>query len=132
MNIFEVFLAQIKDKILVSMSYNFQILQKFSLGHAKSWSCGREFEKILDFFFNYSHAVLFSEGQKNICWASLDVKFHKLSNCIFKNALSLFFTEISWFSQQWFLIVLTSTVRTICDGSVYHSVSGSWVYGVIH
>ena len=47
--------------------------------------------------FVNSRAVLFSVGQKNICWASLDVEFHKLSNCIFKNALSLFFTEISWF-----------------------------------
>ena len=36
MNIFEVFLAQIEDKILDSMSYNFQILGKFSLGHSKS------------------------------------------------------------------------------------------------
>ena len=97
MNIFQLFLAQIKDKILDSMSYNFQILGKFSLGHAKSWRWGREFEEILNFFFNSSRAVLFSEGQKNICWASLGVKFHKLSNCIFKNALSLFFTEISWF-----------------------------------
>ena len=26
----------IKDKILDSMSYNFQIVEKFSLGHAKS------------------------------------------------------------------------------------------------
>ena len=61
------------------MSYNFQIFEKFSLGHAKSWSWGREFEKILNFFFNSSRAVLFSEGQKNICWASQDVEFHKLS-----------------------------------------------------
>ena len=50
MNIFEVFLAQIKDEILDSMSYNFQIVENFSLGHAKSWSWGREFEKILNFF----------------------------------------------------------------------------------
>ena len=49
------------------------------------------------FFCNSLRAVLFSESQKNIYWASLDVKFQKLSNCIFKNALSLFFTEISWF-----------------------------------
>ena len=48
-------------------------------------------------FFNSSRAVLFSESQKNIHWASLDVEFHKLYNCIFKNALSLFFTEIWWF-----------------------------------
>ena len=68
-----------------------------SLGHAKSWCWGREFEQILNFFFKSSRAVLFSEGQKNICWASLDVEFHKLSNCFFKNALSLFFTGISWF-----------------------------------
>ena len=27
--------------------------------------------------------VLFSEGQKNICSASLDVEFHKLPNCFF-------------------------------------------------
>ena len=47
-------------------------------------------------FVNSSRAVLFSESQQNIYWASLDVEFHKLSNCIFKNALSLFFTEISW------------------------------------
>ena len=73
------------------MSYNFHILEKFSLGHAKSWSWGREFEKILDFFltphvfFNSSRAVLFSEGQKNIFWALIDVKFHKLSNCVFTN-----------------------------------------------
>ena len=62
MIIFEVFLASIKDKILDFMSYNFQIVEKFSLGHAKSW--GWEFEKILNFFFNSSRAVLFSEGQK--------------------------------------------------------------------
>ena len=66
------------------MSYNFQILEKFSLGHAKSWSWGREFEKILNFLFNSSHSVLFSEGQKNICWVSLDVIFHKFSNCFLK------------------------------------------------
>ena len=81
--------------MLDSMSNNFQILEKLSLAHAKSWS--REFEKILNFFFNSSRAVLFLEGQKNIYWTSLDVEFHKLSNCVFKNALSLFFTEISWF-----------------------------------
>ena len=34
------------------------------------------------FFFNSSRAVLFSEIQKNIYWASLDVEFHKLSNYI--------------------------------------------------
>ena len=56
MDIFEFFLAEIKDEILHSMSYNFQILEKFSLGHAKNWSWGREFVKILD----------------------LDVEFHKL------------------------------------------------------
>ena len=77
------------------MPYNFQIVEKFSLGHAKSWSWGREFEKILNFFFNSLRAVLFSEGETNICWASLDVEFHKLYNCFFKNALSVFFTEIS-------------------------------------
>ena len=96
-NIFQVFLASLKDNILDFMSYNFQIFKKIFLGHAKSWSCGREFEKILNFFFNSSRAVLFSEGQKNICWVSLDVEFHKLANCFFKNVLSLFFTEISWF-----------------------------------
>ena len=37
-----------------------------------------------------SRAVLFSESQKNIYWASIDVKFYILSNCIFKNVLSLF------------------------------------------
>ena len=96
-NILHVFFAQIKDKILDFMSYNFQISKKIFLRHAKSWSWGREFEKILKFFFNSSRAVLFSESQKNIYWASLDMEFHKLANCIFKNALSLFFTEISWF-----------------------------------
>ena len=35
-------------------------------------------------FFISSRAVLFSEGQKNICWASLDVEFHKLSKCFVK------------------------------------------------
>ena len=54
-------------------------------------------KKFWIFFFNSSRAVLFSESQKNIYWASLDVEFHKLSNCIFKNAPSLFFIEISWF-----------------------------------
>ena len=49
------------------------------------------------FFFNSSRAALFSESQKNIYWPLLDVEFNKISNCIFKNALSLFFTEISWF-----------------------------------
>ena len=44
---------------------------------------------------NSSRALLFLEGQKNICRASLDVRFHKLSNCYFKNVLSLFLTEIS-------------------------------------
>ena len=44
------------------------------------------------FFFDSLRALLFSEGQKNISRASLDVKFQKLSNCIFKNALSLFLT----------------------------------------
>ena len=51
-------------------------------------------------FFNSSRAVLFSENQNYICWASLDVEFHKLSNCIFKNAPSLFFTEISCFKAS--------------------------------
>ena len=97
MDIFEDFLAWIKDEILDSMSNNFHILEKFSLGHAKSWSWGREVEKILNFFFNSSRAVLFSENQKNIYWVSLYMKFHRLSNFIFKNAPSLFFTEISWF-----------------------------------
>ena len=64
MNIFEVSLAQIKDKSLDSTSHNFQILGKFSLGHANSWSWGREFEKIFNFFSNSSRAVVFSEGQK--------------------------------------------------------------------
>ena len=63
-NILQVFLAYIKDKILDFMSYNFQILKKIFLGHAKSWSWGREFEKILNFFFNSSRAVLFSKSQK--------------------------------------------------------------------
>ena len=49
------------------------------------------------FLFNSSRAVLFSESQKNIFWRLLDVEFYKLLNCIFENALSLFFTEISWF-----------------------------------
>ena len=72
------------------------------------------------FFFSSSRAVLFLEDQKNICWALLDVEFHKLFNCILENALSLFFTEISWFKvRQWFLIALTSTVRTIPDVSVW-------------
>ena len=100
MNIFQVFLASIKDKILNFMSHNIQILKKNFLGHAKSWSWGREFEKILNFFFNSSRAVLFLESQKNIYWSSLDVEFHKLSNCIFNNALSLFFTQISWFKDS--------------------------------
>ena len=95
------------------------MLKKIFLGHAKSWSWSREFEKILNFFFNSSRAVLFSESQKNICSASLDVEFHKLYNCIFKNALPLFFhRDIVVQSQQWFLIAMTSTVRTISDGSV--------------
>ena len=76
MNIFYVFLAEIKDNILDFMSYNFQMLENFFLGHARSWSWGREFEKILNFFFNSSRAVLFSETEKNIYWASLDVEFH--------------------------------------------------------
>ena len=101
------------------MSYNFQILKKIFLGHAKSWSWGREFEKTLKFFFNSSRAVLFSEGQKNICWGSLDVKFHKFSNCFFlKCPISFFHRDIVVQSQQWFLIAMTSTVRTISDGSV--------------
>ena len=49
------------------------------------------------FFINSSRAVLFLESQENIYWASLDVEFHKHSNCIFKNALFIVFTEISWF-----------------------------------
>ena len=44
-----------------------------------------------------SWILLFSESQKNIYEVLLDVEFHKLSNCILKNALSLFFTEISLF-----------------------------------
>ena len=31
------------------------------------------------FFFNSVRAVLFSESQKNIYWALLDMEFHKLS-----------------------------------------------------
>ena len=45
------------------------------------------------FFFNFSRAVLFSEGQKIICLASLDVEFHKLSNCFLKMPY-LFFSLI--------------------------------------
>ena len=64
-------MAQIEDKILDSMSYNFQILEKFSVGQAKSWS--REFEKILNFFLTPHVLYYFQRVKKN------------------------FFTEISWF-----------------------------------
>ena len=64
MNSFQVFLAQIKDKILDFMSYNYRIFKKVFLGHAKSWSWGREFEKILNFFIIFSRAVLCLESQK--------------------------------------------------------------------
>ena len=64
-NIFQVFLARIKDKIPDFMSYNFQILKKNFLGHAKSWSWGREFEKILKFFFSLlTCCIIFRKSKK--------------------------------------------------------------------
>ena len=48
------------------MSYNFQIVEKFSLGHAKSWSSGKEFEKILNFFFVTPHVLYYFQKVKKI------------------------------------------------------------------
>ena len=65
MNIFQVFLAQIIDNILYFMSYSFQILEKIFLGYAKSWSWGREFEKILNFFLT-PHVLYYFQKVKKI------------------------------------------------------------------
>ena len=47
------------------MSYNFQILKKNFLGHAKSWSWGIEFEKILNFFL-IPHVLYYLQKVKKI------------------------------------------------------------------
>ena len=70
-------------------------------------------------FFLTPHVLYYFQKVKNIYWASLDVEFHELSNCILKKCFILFFhRDIVIQSHQWFLIALTSTVRIISDGSV--------------
>ena len=48
-------------------------------------------------FFLLTCCITFRKSKKYLLSITRYVEFHKLYNCIFKNALSLFFTEISWF-----------------------------------
>ena len=101
------------------MSFKFQILETFFLGHAKSWSWGREFEKILNFFFYLlTWRIIFRRSKKYLLSITRRTISKDFQLYLKKCSISFFHRDIVVKSQQWFLIAPTSTVRSKSDGSV--------------